>query len=178
MKFAEKYFHAVVIAVCGSFLSSIAFAQNTYTAQGTVVEVTPVYQNITKQIPTQTCNTVQVPVYGNGGQQGSQVFGLDLEGAIIGGVLGNNVTKNVENGGTIGALIGGMMGSQRKQNNQQIVGYREEQRCGTTYSTQSEQVVTHKNIVVDAGGYKVQAQTRRDVQVGDVVTVNIALSVQ
>jgi len=32
-----------------------------------------------------------------------------LKGAIIGGVIGNNI-KGEENGGTIGALIGGMLG--------------------------------------------------------------------
>ena len=33
-----------------------------------------------------------------------------LRGAIIGGIIRNNVTKNVENGGAVGALLGGIIG--------------------------------------------------------------------
>ena len=32
-----------------------------------------------------------------------------LKGAIIGGIIGNNV-GNIDNGGTLGAVIGGMLG--------------------------------------------------------------------
>src|SRR5210317_1154285 len=32
-----------------------------------------------------------------------------LMGAIIGGAIGNNVTKNVDNGGAVGALLGGII---------------------------------------------------------------------
>ena len=81
-----------------------------YNVTGVVKSVNPVFQTVSQQIPTQSCNTVDVPVYGNSGSQGSSVFGLDLEGAIIGGVIGNNVTKNVDNGGAVGALLGGIIG--------------------------------------------------------------------
>ena len=40
---------------------------------------------------------------------GGDKTGDTLKGAIIGGVIGNNV-GNVENGGAIGAIIGGMLG--------------------------------------------------------------------
>ena len=33
-------------------------------------------------------------------------------GAIIGGIIGNNVTKNMPDGGTAGAIIGGILGHQ------------------------------------------------------------------
>ena len=46
-------------------------------------------------------------------KNGWKTFG----GALIGGVIGNNVTKNVENGGAAGAIIGGLIGSQNKKNN-------------------------------------------------------------
>jgi len=176
--------------LCGAAITFItvgltafnAFAEN-YTVQGTVVEANPVYQTVTTQVPTQTCQVVDVPVYGNGGSGNGGTLGLnnniDIGGAIIGGVIGNNVTKNVDNGGAIGALLGGLIGSQRnKQNSQQIVGYRQEQRCSTSYTTQSEQVLGYTQIVVDAGGYKVTANTKREVNVGDVVNVGVALTVQ
>ena len=150
-----------------------------YNVTGVVKSVNPVYQTVSQQIPTQTCNTVDVPVYGNSGSQGSSVFGLDLEGAIIGGVIGNNVTKNVDNGGAVGALLGGMIGSQQKQKNQQIVGYRQEQRCSTSYTTQQQQVFSHNDIVVDVEGLTVSARTaRQDVQVGSSIPVTMTLQVQ
>lgn len=180
--FKEKQMKQSLFCLAGIVATTIALtafnasAEN-YTVQGTVIEANPVYQTVTQQIPTQTCNTVDVPVYGNTGSQGSSVFGLDLEGAIIGGVIGNNVTKNVDNGGAVGALLGGMIGADRKKQNQQIVGYRQEQRCSTSYTTQSQQVLSHTAIVVDAGGYMVTANTKRQVAVGDVVEVGVQLTV-
>ena len=173
---------AAITFISVSLAAFNAFAEN-YTVQGTVVEANPVYQTVTKQVPTQTCQVVDVPVYGNGNQGNGGTLGLnnnfDIGGAIIGGIIGNNVTKNVDNGGAAGAIIGGLLGSQRnKQNSQQIVGYRQEQRCSTSYTAQSEQVLGYTQIVVDAGGYKVTANTKRSVQVGDIVNVSVALTVQ
>ena len=161
-----------------AFNVNAAFAEQ-YNVTGVVKSVNPVFQTVSQQIPTQSCNTVDVPVYGNSGSQGSSVFGLDLEGAIIGGVIGNNVTKNVDNGGAVVALLGGMIGSDRKRNNQQIVGYRQEQRCSTSYTTQQQQVFSHNDIVVDVEGLTVSARTaRQDVQVGSSIPVTMTLQVQ
>jgi uncharacterized protein YcfJ len=173
---------AAITFISVSLAAFNAFAEN-YTVQGTVVEANPVYQTVTKQVPTQTCQMVQVPVYGNGNSGNGGTLGLnnniDIGGAIIGGVIGNNVTKNVDNGGAIGALLGGLIGSQMQNNNSQsVVGYRQEQRCATSYTQQSEQVLGYTQIVVDAGGYKVTAKTKRSVKVGDVVNVGVALTVQ
>ena len=41
---------------------------------------------------------------------GGDKTGDMLKGAIIGGIIGNNVTKNVDNGGAVGALLGGIIG--------------------------------------------------------------------
>ena len=38
-------------------------------------------------------------------------------GAIIGGIIGNNVTKNLPDGGTAGAIIGGLLGHQNSTAN-------------------------------------------------------------
>ena len=42
---------------------------------------------------------------------GGDRTGDTLRGAIIGGIIGNNVTKNVDNGGAVGALLGGIIGN-------------------------------------------------------------------
>ena len=113
----------VAVAVAG--LSTSACAQNSYTVQGTVVQSNPQYQNVTQRVPTQTCQIVDVPVYGNNNSGGT--LGLnnhfDIGGAIIGGVIGNNVTKNLDHGGAAGAIIGGLLGNHIRRNNSlQIVG--------------------------------------------------------
>ena len=41
---------------------------------------------------------------------GGDKSGDMLKGAIIGGLIGNNVTKNVDNGGAVRALLGGIIG--------------------------------------------------------------------
>lgn len=71
--------------------------------------VTDHYKNVVVKTPYQQ----EVCTQGNVNTD-PNVFGLDLEGAIIGGIIGNNVTKNVENGGAAGAIIGGLIGSQNK----------------------------------------------------------------
>ena len=120
-----------------------------------ITHVEPRYETVYNNVPTTQCRDVEVPVYGNTGG-----------GATGGDVLG-------------GMIIGGLLGSQRnKQNSQQIVGYRQEQRCSTSYTAQTEQVLGYTQIVVDAGGYKVTANTKREVKVGDVVNVGVALTVQ
>lgn len=167
-----------VTAALALFNITTASAEQ-YNLTGVVKSVNPIYTTVTQQVPTQTCNTVDVPVYGNSGSQGSSVFGLDLEGAIIGGVIGNNVTKNVENGGAAGAIIGGLLGSQNKRNNQQIVGYRQEQRCSTSYSSQQSQKFSHNEITIDVDGYTVNARTaRQNLRVGDTVPVVMSLQVR
>ena len=152
-----------------------------YNVTGTVMQANPVYQTVTQQVPQQSCQMVQVPVNGSGQQGNGGTLGLnnnfDIGGAIIGGIIGNNVTKNVENGGAVGAVIGGILGNQQNKNNT-VVGYRQEQRCNTTYSTQQSQRFSHTDIVVEVEGMQVQARTTREVAVGDTVNVLMTLQVQ
>jgi uncharacterized protein YcfJ len=106
------------------------------------------YKTVTNQVPytENVCQFVDVPIYGNTGTNNDpSIFGLDLEGAIIGGIIGNNVTKNVDNGGAAGAIIGGLIGSEKKKNNREIIGYRQEQQCNTItrYRTETSQVYSH-----------------------------------
>ena len=74
--------------------------------------VTDHYKNVIVKSPYQT----EVCTQGSG-NSGSQILGqnFDLGGAIIGGIIGNNVTKNLPDGGTAGAIIGGLIGGQNNQ---------------------------------------------------------------
>ena len=62
------------------------------------------YKSIIKQQPYQVevCQDVQI-----GGDRTHDT----LRGAIIGGIIGNNVTKNMPDGGTAGAILGGLLGN-------------------------------------------------------------------
>ena len=169
----KKILFAVVATVVMAGAFAVTAKAESYTATGIVTDAQPQYSTVSKRIPQQVCNTVDVPIYGNNGSQGSSVFGLDLEGAIIGGVIGNNVTKNVENGGAAGAILGGLLGSQNTRNNQQIIGYRPEQQCSTSYTVQQENVFVGTRVVVDVNGMKVSGSSAQQLQVGDSVTVQV-----
>lgn len=108
------------------------------------VKVQDFTKTVTKKIPhTETvCQLVQVPIYGatSGGASGADVLG----GMIIGGLLGKGVTGN-DKGAAAGAVIGGMVSADKKQGNQQIVGYKQVNQCSenTTYTTTSNEVYSH-----------------------------------
>ena len=82
--------------LCGAAITFISvslaafnvFAES-YTVQGTVTGVEPVYRTKTVTTPTQKCWTEEVPVYGQG--PNTDTTGDMLTGAIIGGILGNNL---------------------------------------------------------------------------------------
>ena len=63
-------------------------------------------------------------------------------GAIIGGIIGNNITKDLPDGGTAGAILGGMLGHQNsdaKGGTKRVctneVRYNEEQKTVYSHST-------------------------------------------
>lgn len=170
----KKILFAVVasVAMAGAVGCTKQASAESYAVSGVVTDVQPQYSNVANRIPQQSCSIVDVPIYSNGNNN-SSVFGLDLEGAIIGGVIGNNV-GDIKNGGAAGAIIGGLIGSDRKKNNS-IVGYRQEQRCNTTYTTEYQQQYNGSIITVDVNGMKVSGRTNRQVNVGDTVSVQMDL---
>ena len=87
----------VVIATALSL--SLAAPAVAETVTGTVTDH---YKMVISQVPytVEVCRDVSV----SGDKTGNT-----LKGAIIGGIIGNNV-GNVENGGALGAVIGGMIG--------------------------------------------------------------------
>jgi len=111
------------------------------------VKVTDYTKMVTKNIPhtQQVCSNVDVPIYGSTGHDNT---GDILTGAIIGGVIGNNI-KGERNGGAAGAVIGGLLGNAHgNKKNQGVVGYRQEHRCSnnTSYTTESYEVYDYSVI--------------------------------
>ena len=105
-------------------------------ADATRAEVQDHYKTVTKRVPytTQVCEDVTV---------GGDKSGDMLTGAIIGGIIGNNVTKNVDNGGAVGALLGGIIG----HNNSKARGSVQTQcRNVTQYNSEVHEVYSHSII--------------------------------
>ncbi len=98
------------------------------------------YKSIVQQTPhnQQVCSEVYVPNRNTAGPDNM------LSGAIIGGIIGNNVTKNLPDGGTAGAIIGGLLGLQNEQN----AGGSYQTRCNTrtTYTESQKTVYSHSTI--------------------------------
>lgn len=105
------------------------------------------YKTVTtqKQIANRTCNEVEVPIYGN---NGNEVTINQLFGAIIGGVVGSKVGKG--KGNTIATATGAVIGSQIGKNNTQknIVGYKRVTVCedNPTYQNTTQLVYSHSTI--------------------------------
>ena len=174
MKFKELYFHSVVIATCTAFMSSLAFAE-TYNVQGTVTDVETVYATKTVTDPVQKCWTEEVPVYGQGKNNDSQVFGLDLEGAIIGGAIANNTMKG-DNTGAMGAIIGGLIGSDMKaKKNKEITGYRQVQKCTTEYNSRTEEYVAGYKVWYSVFGLEGTTTKPQRPAVGSNINVTVNL---
>ena len=73
-----------------------------------------------------------------------------LKGAIIGGIIGNNV-GDVDNGGAIGAIIGGMIGH---NNSDATGGTQRFCQTETRYNESSREVYSHSTITFFVDGKK------------------------
>ena len=84
------------------------------------------------QKPVQTCRNVDVPLTNK--HKVEMIWVHPLGGAIIGGVIGNQIGDSKGNG-ALGAIIGGAIANekQKKQGTTTIVGYKRERVCETTY---------------------------------------------
>jgi uncharacterized protein YcfJ len=141
-------------------------------AEGTVTNVQPMYKTVTRQVPTQRCTVVEVPVYERQGGGNHDKTGDILGGAIIGGIIGNNIGKGSGNGAA-GAVIGGLLGNSHGDNRNRgsdvIVGYRQENRCVNEYHNETSEVLSHNSVTVDVMGLSHTFNTQRNYNVGDKV---------
>jgi len=88
-----------------------------------------VVQDHFKTIVVQNPYTVEVCTQGNGKSD----FQNLLEGAIVGGAIGNNIPGE-KNGGAAGAIIGGLLNTERNKGTQCRTETRYEEEQKTVYS--------------------------------------------
>lgn len=103
------------LAFALALLPSVAFAETTENHFKTVIVKKPY--------------SVEVCTQGNGKSD----FQNLLEGAIVGGAIGNNIPGE-KNGGAAGAIIGGLLNSERNKGTQCRVETRYEEETQTVYS--------------------------------------------
>jgi uncharacterized protein YcfJ len=163
----------VTIAAVLSMFGSAAFA-NQVTA--TVVDMRETYRDVVKQVPVQSCQVIDVPIYKEvvtgGGASGGDVLG----GMIIGGILGKGVSGN-DKGAAAGAILGGMVAADKKQQRETvIVGYRQQQQCSTVYEQQQVSVRGDNVVTVELdNGKQYEFYTKGGYKNGTVVFLNLDL---
>ena len=129
----------ITIAIIGAAILIAVFFQQAR-ADSINAYIQDHYKSIVQQTPhnQQVCSEVYVPNRNTVGPDNM------LSGAIIGGIIGNNVTKNLPDGGTAGAIIGGILGLQNEQN----AGGSYQTRCTTrtSYTESQKNVCSHSTI--------------------------------
>lgn len=168
--------------ICGAAIGAITVAltafnamAESYTITGTVTGVEPVYRTKTVTTPVQKCWTEEVPVYGY--TEGKKdPTGDMLTGAIIGGIIGNNL-KGEKGGGAAGAVLGGILGHQNATKGEQVItGYRTVNKCATHYDDVTEEYLAGYKIQYEALGLKGTISSSRNRSVGDSIRVNVNIN--
>mgnify|MGYP001139611287 CR=1 FL=1 len=134
------------------FTTSV-FVTFAVTAQADVsAKITDYYKDVINTQPYQVevCSNVHVP----GDRSGDM-----LRGAIIGGIIGNNVTKNLPDGGTAGAIIGGLFGH---SNSNATGGTQRQCRTETHYNDSHERVYDYSVMTFYYDGKRQRVRFRKN----------------
>ena len=130
---------------------------------------------IQNRVANRTCSEVDVPIYGNTGKaQTGEVLG----GAIIGGILGNQVGggKGKDAMTVLGAIIGADVANKRAVTGQrQIVGYRQEENCRKISFYETHERLENYRITYEFNGIQATSFTQNQYKVGDRIPVTISI---
>ena len=152
------------------------------TEYATVMSVASI--NETREIPTQVCNEVSVPIYGRapstGGVIGKAVdvtFGSTegLVGAIAGGFIGSKI-----GGGSgrkiataAGVAVGAKVGDGRVHDKLQVIGYEKKQKCHEVSRT--ETVTSGYHVIYAYSGMTLTKVMKYPPVIGSKHAVNIEI---
>ena len=170
----EKTMNKLLATV--AVMSTMVFASSASAEEyATVTSIKPNYQNVSVPRQRTDCRVNQVPIYGS--VQGQASTGDTIVGAIIGGAIGNQVGggSGKDAATVLGAIIGADIANKRPTQQQQIIGYREEQTCNnvTYYETQEE--IKNYTIRYEWRGIQGSTRTYNNYRVGDRIPVEITV---
>lgn len=157
-----------LLAVAMTVLASAANAGQTVYA--TVMSVTQSTAAVYVDVPVQTCQEIQVPIYRT--YRTAPNSGDVLAGAIIGGIIGNQFGSGSGQDAmtALGAIVGA--NSANGRTHQEVVGYQTEYQCSTRHTTQLQNVTRYTLVVSWYGNTSVvYSDTRR--RVGDVIPIQV-----
>ena len=124
---------AIVLAAVAATISTSAFAH------GSAAVVKDHHKIVIDSVPhsVEVCRDVMVE---------EKTPGFDLGGALIGGIIGNNI-KGEDGGGAAGALLGGLIAGGETET-------RIERRCSieTRYTETERSVYSHSTVTFRSGG--------------------------
>ncbi len=169
-----KYILAVITAVF--MFTNVAHAETT---ERNVVQSVVTHHYITEtiqhRISNRVCNEVDVPIYGNNGKaQTGEVLG----GAIIGGILGNQVGggKGKDAATLSGAIVGADLSNKKGKSKQVIVGHKQQEVCDVVMQQRSVSQVTGYKTYIEFGGNVWQMTTTIPYTTGEFLSVNVDIT--
>ncbi len=143
-----------------------------------VVNVDPVYETVSYNVPVEQCREERVR-YAEPRRQRASATG-PLLGAILGGAIGNAVgheKRNKQVGTVVGALLGGSIGADisRRHRNQHgsAVRYATEQICNVVHEVREEERAAGYNVTYVYAGETYTTRMHRDP--GDSIRVRVSV---
>jgi len=134
---------ATILAVTSFFLVFTFFSASAKAdGNDSLKNIEHHFLSVIEQTPysVEVCKNVRV----NGDKTGDT-----LTGAIIGGIIGNNVTKDLPDGGTAGAILGGILGH---MNSDAKSGTKRVCNIETRYEEVQKKIYSHSTITFWSGG--------------------------
>lgn len=167
----------VTIATALTMFGSVALADQRI--QASVVGMKETYNQVVKQVPVQSCNTVEVPIYETRRIGGQASTGDTLAGALIGGVIGNQFGggKGKDAATVLGAILGADAANKNAGKKETvIVGYRQQEQCTTTYQNKETQQRGQNRVTVETlSGERFTFKTNQWYKRGTIVFLNVSL---
>jgi uncharacterized protein YcfJ len=166
-----------IIALVVSLVATNVSAGTSVAIDGIVQSSTSIVQDVIREAPEKSCYIKTVPVYG-------QITGTAADAiasAIIGGVIGNQVSKG--KGKDAATIFGAIIGAKAAENGKkEIVGYREIEECVIKYTRKLVPMVvgyaTTVKIILGIGfdDFVATFETTTQYIVGKTVPVRMTLS--
>ena len=164
----NKLLATVAVITTMSFATSVSAEE-----YATVTAVKPNYQNVSVPRYRTDCRVNQVPIYGSTQRQASTAD--TIVGAVIGGAIGNQVGggSGKDAATVLGAIIGADVANKRVTQQQQIIGYREEQTCNNVTYYETQEQLKNYTIRYEWNGLVGKTITYNNYRVGDRIPVEV-----